>query len=536
MAVSQADLLRQLLSEDDARSVMEGADAYSHLQPLVNLGYLNPALIDSTTGVDAEVVNAALQDFISEARVEGYAVGLVEQDGHWVPEHGTDAWLQALISVEGEFPMDRVPALGELSLWTRVMHYRLWVFTSIASKEVHPTAASQPWSAASLAHLEWFRSLLSLQMGTALRLLGDVDAIVDKLLDSPHFFAQHPHLAVFQLASETSAPWKGKSKKRFLKALAATTSAQEFERLETQIRKPSLPTLDQFFHLEKNQFLLRLTRVFQWVNGYYHGDLGPHFAEKSFRSLLDITEVDTRREFQTLVVSLKGNYWGLNILALLRRMDREEMDFKALSSPSLDDLGEALEVGRAHSDLKFAATDGNLLAANLHAERAERRLDLARGFHEYRGTKGFLRTALQAAQRFWDWLGDLWERVKQVFKNITRFVLRAVRRAYQCLADGLAILLGNRTVSTADQVVSRFDFDFDMVTVETGNATDDVLAAHGLSLLTRTHAMYVTLGVVGKTMNLIFSLSSPIGWVKLGFKIAGFLQELVGSRFGKAAG
>lgn len=522
------EILKQLISEEKAREIDTEEEEY--LQPLINLGYLDRLALDSTQELDHVLVEGALRVFVADAGNAGFPAQLEFVDQVWVPNHATLEWMQDLISIEGEFPIAQLPALGEHSLWSRILHYRLWVFGF-----AHVDFPMQPWSEASNVGLLSFADLFSFQLPRALERLGDIHTIIDSLLDAPHFFMHHARMAVFQFDAASAAPWKSKNKRPFLRALEDTVPENEYAKLADLIENPHEAQLAKLFDSNPNKFILRLVRVFQWVNGYYHGDLGPTFSEKSFESLLDLVDLDRKRDFKGLAVDLVNGYWGLNIVFLLRRMDLPDEKLKVATVPKgLADLGAALEEKKDTLLDIFETKSTPLMSISMSTERSQRRKELIQlGYFEYRGTKAMLETAFRYSKNFWDWLKEKWEQLKGLVKNIAGFVFRMLREAYRCLADGLSILLGKRVVNTSNVVLTDFAFDFDAYTAVASHSTPAQLEQHGKIILAKAQGMHGTLVVLGKVIRFVYDTTNPVGWIQLGMKIAEFIKELVAGKFGR---
>ncbi len=579
MAAPNSDeILRLLFLDEEGAQALEDDDAADeYLQPLINLGYLR--LIDLQNGqMDPILLDKALHQFVDEAQFAGFSARLEPVGDIWLPDAATVTWMQDLVAVEGEIVMETVPEIGTQTLWTRILSYRLWVFGMLPD----PASAASPWTAVGATALEVFGKLLAVQTLTALRLLGDLAKLIDEVLDNPKFFENKLHIAVYQHDANPPAKFWGNHSGAFLDGLKEDgIHGSEFNQLAAQIEHPDGAWLQTVFQSQHNTFMLRVVRVFQWVNGYYYGELGPTFGTNSFQSLLDLTELDTRAEFKHLTMRLNGTgFWVLNIVFLLRRMDRladepetteatkpikimrggkaktrlgqqppRQGSTARRSPPTLAELGDLLEAARPKlPTLKFRGKerigppdkDGKIprgiaegITRTMRSAREQQKVDLQQGTQVYRGSKSLRRMVARYAGKVWEWLKGFWNKLVGLAKNIASFIFRTLRKAYRCLADGLSLLLGNRQVSTDAAVYSDFDFDFDVVSAAAAAATPAQLANHGKTLIGKAQAMHTSLGVVGEAIALGFDLvtGNPIGWLKLGMKLAAFLKETASKRF-----
>ncbi|MFN8397050.1 MAG: hypothetical protein U0176_20670 [Bacteroidia bacterium] len=523
-SLSAHDILLQLVGQDAAKRITEDPDVEEFLQPLIYLGYLDRRVIDTSQAVDWAMADRALREMAVEASLAGFELRLTLNEGHWVPITAAAAWLQDLVSVEGEVPVLELPEVGSLSLWTRVLHFRLWVMGLMP-----PDAARQPWSADSLSAVQEFGTMLGLQTIPALEALGNLERTIDWILpQSSKFFAQHPRLAVFRFAAEGEEPNMIGGKKRFLKALEDNFGGTEgqLSELQRQIKEPSVPWLSGTFSAKRNKLLLRIVKVYQWINGYYSGELGLDFSKKSLDSLKELMDIDTRRDLKGLILEVEDGYWALNIDLLLKRIDvtKDEISTQEDEPFNFAAIGKELEANGIKAQGNSLKPDFIGIMGN---EQQQRRTNLHQGYNAYCGSKSLMETAKTFLNRIREWLSNLWKDITGVAKNLAGLIFRNARRAYRVLADGMSLLLGRRTFQTGDAAVSDFDFDFDLVNFVDTHATNEDVETQAQLLRARTASLYTTLGLVGKPINFIMKLDNPIGWLGLGLKLADQLRELL---------
>lgn len=512
------EALKEFVPAAEARQIAEDDGDDDFLLPLINLGYLD--LKPSSEPTDPGILETALRSFIAEANEAGFSAKLVPISHGWAPDNATVDWMQDLISVEGEFSITALPVLGERSLWSRVLHFRLWVF---GKREL--ASSNHPWTNDSISQFWAFAKLFNGQAPKTLLMLGDINVIIKTLLGSPNFFLTQPRIAIFRFDSTTSAPLKGNKKQPFWDDLQKRFP-EESKVLKPKIESASPVWLKQIFDSEKNVFLLRLVRIYQWVNGYYYGDLGPSFHEKSFQSLLDLAEIDKKNEIKSLIISVGLDYWAMNIFNLFQRIDADEIETIDTEDDAWAELGKELENRKPINILIHKDEDPYRFAASMNLQRRDRKEKLVNGFNEYRGTKSIMKTAKKFIVKFWDWLKRTWDKITGAFRNLLGFIFRGIRKSYRCLADGLVLLFGKRIIKTEAVIVSDFAFDFDLNTVVSPLASVDAIDAHGRLLRATTGAMNRTLDILGKIINLIINLAAgPTGWIQLGMRIAKLIKD-----------
>lgn len=533
-------LLEEIFPQKEAQLIEDGRKL-DCIQPLLRLGYLSlDQLSDDQAQLDSAISKAVIL-LRQEAIAAGFPFALLLHDALWLPDAASLEWMQSLLALENEFPLLNIPADAELSLSSRILHYRLWAYGFWKAEE-----ASLPWSQNSQHRLFEFASLFKCTALKALSMLGNIHEIIDQVLDEPHFFFQKPQLLLVDLAEDLDEELKEKTPRKFLRRLRQNLPDAEWEKIRLWFNAPSNSILKNVFESKHNLFGLRLLRIYQWVKGYYRGDLGPAFGKKSLQSLKELGKAEGFSLKEVLGFAA-GEYWAINIVFLLRQIDetpsakiRGLLDER--TPESLEGLGEVMQKivqaqqqkKRNKKTIRAQSSENEIeIIRSLSDETNQKIQSIRDGWIDYVGGKTMIKTAGKILQKFWTWLSNIWEDIKNALKNALGLITRGLRRAYLAVTDGIRFLVGKRLTVSENLIFTKMDFDFDVVNGVNGPIDAPLIQQHSIALRSKVDALNSTIYVLGKVLRIVYDVNTPDGWVHLGMKIISAIKSAANELFNK---
>jgi len=253
------------------------------LQHLIELGYLSLGKINALVDRDIE---AAKIEFLKDAISSGlYA----ETDLEMIAFEGEDAFLAQLLAkttdIDEGFNFTKLPAKGELSLLSRIAHYRLDIFG------LWPFSIEQPFDVVnSRAALQTIGEYADCTVLDALNYTGDVEKLTRRLLsihsDEDFILTIKPRHTV-DTGVRKKLERTLKFKKQLLEDFGERTDFFKYLRKEVLKENPSKVDFNFLNREEKKpfkQFVMRLIQVHQWQDGLYDGLLDSDIGELTLKS------------------------------------------------------------------------------------------------------------------------------------------------------------------------------------------------------------------------------------------------------------
>jgi hypothetical protein len=238
------------------------------IQHLIELGYL-PLLLTNALS-PGDIQNAKLA-FLEEA-VESGLFPMVELQllGDETDDEFLARLLERATDIDEGFRFSKLPDAGEVSLTSRIVHYRLDIFGLL------PFAISQPFDVInSQARLQELGDFLQRDKLAALNLAGDVEKMTTHLLeihpDEDFILAFKPRNTV-EPKLKRQLNRTQKFKKQLIEDFGEKTEFFRYLRKEILKEKPKKVDFN-FLNLQIQKpfkkFIMRLIQVHQWQDGLY---------------------------------------------------------------------------------------------------------------------------------------------------------------------------------------------------------------------------------------------------------------------------
>lgn len=329
----------------------------------------------------------------------------------------------------------------------------------------------------------------------------------------------------------------------------AVLTAREERRRERLQRKLERRLRNARLHQETggNQLGIRLIQLGLWRSGFYVGAIDGAFGPVSHGALRDLLgqewEADrpvvNQRQLGLALQSgddNEGRVWVADLRAVGNILEAYAPPSGAEADWEENAVWESISERSVDPDWEEEMLKRRDAVKELYPEQQVNPLRRI-----YYGLRGLLRSAFRAIKKILRWVID---RVGAVAGAIFSFLKATVKRIQEGIGlffEGFRYfthyLLGRPFVTTgakredgtATISATRLALDFDTTNLVSADVTDEDIANHRATLRSLREGLDFFLSTVGLVFNLIGSLTTPLGWVRLGVLIARVVREVLRS-------
>lgn len=468
----------------------------------------------------------------------------LQENGQNLTEDEID-FLKTLAGLEGDFEILDVP-LDRITLMSRVAIYRCRVY-ALTSFQANRTPSQGFFEEVrkKIEGLEYEGHFVSF-----LNMLGDQNLLSDfcrnskrlnsLLFDSTIFFEVKPGNARSFLKEFDKSI---SHKKKFLSVLPENGNKKVIDRLITHWNLIGTQADVRLkINVSENQFLLRVLQVKLWVLGLYHGELDHDFGPLTFKALTDYLDFIIRENQNVQVQLSKLIYLESSGLCAFNFDHFLESHLPTTELSQIDSGTESVSqvyefvLDKHPKEATLSASDKRKLKRGREDVNKEIDKELTRRAREigknkkrsYKGKGGFLRffaRAIKWAKKGLRFLVKLVKKVLKIIKKAIVTLFEEVRRSIKALGKGFKFLFGKRIITTGG-IATDYDFDFDGVTILSGNPTEDEMDAHMKKLRESSAAVYKSLTFVRNVIKWGLALGTG-GWLKILLGIARLFKNYI---------
>ena len=533
-------------AQDDAADATQQVE---WLQHLVSLGYLSgPEALDNSKAA-VEGRRAAFTRLKADLREAEFAglTDVLRNELAGIPD-GDPPGPTALGLVEQVLDFNNAPAVpaslsdGAVSLWSRTLHYRLETIG------LYTAAPDTPVGPKTLRALRRLDNLLdpgrTTASGLTLRSLpvilrdhgkatGDIETLLNRFNET---------LGVDPLVfHDATSDWAAMASFRSLVVSAQTRefdnlSANPFRGLFSDAEEPTFDgTVEDRAADEECRFGMQLIQVALWSAGYYEGRLDGFWQALSHSALRDLA-MDRDDKSGHILLSLGGGYFALNPFTAAALLFSARPETVALTEAEF--VAAELQGDRSLVPPPEKRGFWNRLKSGFRRAIDLGRRVLTGAASVARAIGDSIRRGVRAIGRR---VGRALEAVGGVFAFLyrgARDVVRAIRRGvrpFLHFAVGLPVVTADedgRPLAMTDN-----DFDRDTLFWISPHATAEQIERHTGLIQRLTRALDFTLSFIVEIIDLArtaATLTTPLGWVGLAFKLVGILRRLFTARLAAA--
>ncbi|MEL7006503.1 MAG: hypothetical protein AAFN93_27835, partial [Bacteroidota bacterium] len=322
--MNETYIIDQLEKEADSLPSKE----HEIIQHLVELGYLSLLRLNAMINKDFDAAKASFLEDLSETDLFSQMAILLANN---LPkDEFLIRFLRALTDIDEGLELNELPDKGDLSLTSRMIHYRL----ELIGLWDHPI--NVPFSNASIIALEQLGSYLKLPKLQAINSMRDVESMTQHLVQVRE---DREFILTFNLPDVTKDQVKKLERRRAFKRQLKDDFEEKddfFKKLNKDVLRLNDSKIDYtFLHRESRdpfkKFVARLIQIHQWQDGFYENlidaNIGPFTLESTlqivnFYNELDKKDVKTHR----VLTYLDQGYFLFNALFFLQEYMIEDSE------------------------------------------------------------------------------------------------------------------------------------------------------------------------------------------------------------------
>ncbi|GAB4324786.1 MAG: hypothetical protein Kow00127_17460 [Bacteroidales bacterium] len=493
------------------------------IQMLADLGYLPPEML---LVHNKSAMVTALQRFRQEwhSRFESLSGKLLTDD---------DQRLEALLDLDNTTGVRKMPAIGEVSLVTRMLHYRLKLYG------LYDGRVSAPWGAGGITALEQLASYTGLTISETIALSGNLDGLTRFILKASAYRLPVLIVEAKRDNSEKVPEYSGKFRrtlKRELKDYPEAFSRLDKEMFYRRDKKVNIRAVEAARKNPLHRFLWHLVQLQLWQSAGYFGLIDGLGGPVTLGGLLTIRKM----------YALAG-YKDVDDRLLLARITSDYVLFNAwslLSTLSSDDSGPAAHqvVERLETDYVNASEAERTGFENLFISAGESSQSIRSDTEEPEYSFGAIRRVLlngrlllrkiaRFAQHLFKWIIRKIKELHSMIQRILTTIWADLRQAAKYFLTGMKFLAGRLTYVSKNgnhQALTRFDTDKDVVTLF--NSSDpELVALHSKKMLRLSRSMSFSLEVVRLFWQMardLWMTTIPLTWPVIAFRLFRVWQQI----------
>lgn len=495
------------------------------LEPLIDLGYLT---FDEIKPENPEQF-ANLERAIRQFRKDCSDYRLLQHKFTFIPfeqEHFHRykrrlsevemTFLQSLVSFEDSLVFSKLPNIGTVSIFTRVLHYRLKMLGLYGKKAIQ--GIESPFDNAALDDLHSIIGFLKLEISDLefVNQIGNIDSLID---------------LIYNKVSE------GEVGKKMIYMDAEGRFLTNIIGIQPE-RSVAL----------YYEFLARIFQIRIWVDGLYNGEIdgiiknddkNGYSTIKAIEELVDYLRKDKELREDDFIkekgYNLKkldvkdfyhqkevlGKPYVLNVIDLLKitKSMKGEESVAAVSDILIDDGNRRLRKKLFEEDGQLKEDFRNELLAREQDFLSGKRRRLYYGFKQFgRVIKRVVRSVI--------------ERIKlgfNFFRRLAVTVFREIKSGIKVFLHGMKFLVGKREIVTSLKsevgvqsndlsraIISKYDLDFDSIVFVSNQCDEEAKARHTEKCTIQMNSLKISLKVTAQVLRWALILSTgTISWTQL---------------------
>jgi hypothetical protein len=437
--------------------------------------------------------------------------------------------LTTLTSFDGDKIHMPMPSEDDLSLFSRVLHFRL------KTLGLYQGPVAEKLNEDTEIALDLFRMITGSQDPGCdiLDSLGDARLLMDSYIkeNNPLLVLKltetqgEPEFDYEELAIINGRFVHGRDEWKVLEI----HDAEHFKK--ARIKAASRPSVESRRMDIRNHFGLQLIQLRLWMHGFYKGRMDGWWGRMTFTALKEALAFEDLRQ-EEAVLYLGRGYWALNLEFLERRL------FARLErSPS--SFSGCCEVVREYSVyVKERNADHAALFTSVWDEvgKGSQGIILL-GRRIYYGTKTLLRSGANALLKGFNWISGAIEKLAAPVLNFLhsffRLAREGVQTAVQALERASHLALGKPIISRRgdDWALTRFDSDCDALLWVSEKSPFDLVRSHSQLCRAMARDLDFFLTVAGKVFSYMIRIAEgPPGWFRMALDLGMMVRDALKTR------
>ncbi|MCT4647780.1 MAG: hypothetical protein N4A74_22525 [Carboxylicivirga sp.] len=503
------------------------------VQHLSDLGYLKPDFL-ADFNFDTKIASA-LDQFMRDIKQSSLfsEKNLINYRTLFADDHQLEL-LRAVTDIDEGLLLDNLPQKGDISLESRMLHYRLDLMGLFERN------ASLPYGDYSKMMLQQLKSYCGyISMLDTINALADIENLTRRIIKK---HGRENCILVCKTALTEDQKKDFELNRIFKKQLKTDFDKKSsfYELLKDKVLRRNKKRLDLNFLEAKsnsnlNHFILRLIQVHQWKDGFYDGLLDTEMGPLMFNSIKEMAiafnndQEEDDIKARSVLACVGNDYVLFNALFFLEKYMIEDKKGNH-QQQVIAQLNTQLQKADADTQLKFELSANHYLheAQNhLNQENQESKNGLFKRI--YYGVSGFFKNLLRIGKKLFRWLVDQVKRVATFLKNFFKSMLAHMKRALHYFIRGIRFILGKGAVvsqSNRQVLLSKFSMDMDSFHIMPSNLALPAIAKHRLKVKEDLLGLQFSLAVVSKVLKLVLNMANMVTWPLLLINLVKVFKEL----------
>ncbi len=503
------------------------------VQHLIELGYL--PLFKANALLEKDIDDAKVS-FLQEAIDSGlYSLNYL----NLIPSDDEDEFIANLLDqatdIDEGFVFANLPEVGEQSLKSRIIHYRLDIFGLWSLPISNPYDIVN--TKAALVHLGEF---LDCDLLDAVNMAADIEKMTVKLLEKhseEDFIISIKPRQQVEKKLQRKLDHTQKFKKQLIEDFGERTEFFRYlskEILKDNPDKVDFPFLERELRKPFKQFIMRLIQVHQWQEGSYTGLLDSDIGEVTLNSILNSIDLYNQVAKKNIKPSrvlthLANDYYLFNGLFFLQEYMIEENDIANPEEQIIADLtnniGKANDQQRNAFELNMSVLKAEISLAS-EAQPKERKGFLQRVYY---GVKKFFKKVIKISKIIFELVVKLAEKFKDLLKKVFGKLFDNLYTGIKAFVDGLRFFLGHKETITQDGenvIASAIRLDGDCYNIVIGKSAHLIVDEHNRMVKYHVKSMRFALAVVGGVLKIFMYAISVFSWPLLIMTIVKTVKQI----------
>lgn len=530
--MTQSNSLDLLLAEAEQQSKEFGTDSAEVIQHLRDLGYLNNLPINILSK-DQSLIKA-IADFESDFMESGILSSKqIEATKAMYDDAFAEEMLRILMDLDEGIPIKYMPEFGEMSLTTRVIHYRLNIYG------LFQYSAKNAFGFSSSLGLQTLRQYLGLNSNLeAINLLANKEGVLKRILSI--YGNQRCMMFLYLDKADFSRldfkPDKLRSARDFFQLLG-----QEYDfnanylvgfKRDILAEKKSDVKWEYVRGRSSDdltRFIIQVLQVHQWMDGFYEGKTDGEIGVMSLNSIASLlkfynAEEDENVKLKSILYYIGDGYFVFNGLHLIKHYVIEDVP-----KNSEEDVIHSLTVqsGRLNEadQIKFEANLNSVLNSakiELHDRKQKVRQGILK--RAYFGIRAFFKKLFRIGKRL---VKMILRHIKKIFSQLTDFFKRVLeygKQALRSFIQGIKYIIGRLPIITASDSkvsISNSEFMGDTLSILYEGLSESELEKHQKKVLETQRSAQYSVAIVGEVLKLLkYMLKGFVGWPILILQLA----------------
>ncbi len=537
--MASSEHLDLLLKEAEQQVADFGDDSAEIIQHLRDLGYLSqlPFNMINKESTYQKALEKFEHDLIHSKLFSDKEINALRA---LYSEDFAGEMLRKLMDLDEGVTLKKLPEIGEFSLSSRILHYRLMMYG------LNSFDTPRPFGFASMNAMQTLKHYLALKNGMdAVNALANKEEVLKRILSiyGKERCLMFIHISQTAFSTLNFDPKKLRSSKvfyhhlssdfdfkpRYLAGFKRDILARKAEDVKWEYVKGR--STDEF-----TNFIIKVVQVHQWMDGFYDGKTDGEIGSVSLNSIADLLKFynaasKNELNLDSVLYYIGDGFFVFNALSLINTYVIEKVP-ETMDEELIKKL--TIQSGRLKESEKRIFEDNLskvLSSAKIELSQDQHKQKMGVGKRIYFGIRSFLKKLFRIGKRL---VKTILHHLKKIFNQLKDFFKRVLeygKRALKSFIQGIKYIIGRLPiVSEFDRKValSHSEFMGDTLSIFDHELSLDGIHQHKKKVQEVQRSSQFSVAIVGEVLKLLkFMVKGFVGWPILILQLAKATRVLV---------